>query len=324
MAEFIYDESRIEALLSRAEDIFRQRFLAAIVQIRDSVSVARLEELLSLGQFEEALVEAEVAATNIANAYVTAYVLAADDVMGFISSSLGVTIRFDQVNFRAVEQMRENTLRLVREFTSGQRATTRAALVQGIRAGLNPRAQAELFRQSIGLTVNQMRAVANFRRALELNSAISLQRALRDRRFDPAIQRALNAGEPLSQAKIDQMVQRYYERSLAFRAETIARTESLGAVHAGADQGFAQAIEAGLIDPDLSQTWHTAGDGKVRHPSHTFMNGQVRSFGQPFLSGTGNLLRHPGDSRAPASDSVKCRCVKTTQFTSDIPDAVAA
>jgi hypothetical protein len=324
MAEFNYSEARIEALLSRAEDIFRQRFLAAIAQIRNSVSVARLEELLSFGQFEEALIEAEVAATNIANAYVTAYVLAAEDVMGFISSSLGITIRFDQVNVRAVNEMRENTLRLIREFTSGQRATTRAALVEGIRAGLNPRAQAELFRQSIGLTVNQMRAVANFRRALESNSAIALQRVLRDRRFDPAIQRALNAGEPLSQAQIDRMVQRYYENSIAHRARVIARTESLGAVHLGSDAGFAQAIEAGLIDPDLSQTWHTAGDGRVRHPAHTFMNGQVRPFGQPFVSGIGGLLRYPGDSRASAADTVQCRCAKSTRFTSDIPDAVPA
>lgn len=328
MAEFNFGESDIERLLSRAESIFRRRFLEAVRDIQSSTTLAELERLLSLGQFDEALIQAEVAATNLANAYVTAYVLAADEVMNFVSNAVGITVRFDQVNTRAVEEMRNASLRLIQQFTSGQRAATRAALVEGIRQGLNPREQARMFRQSIGLTTNQIRAVANYRRLLEQGSAAALTRQLRDKRFDPTVQAAINGDRALSSEQIDRMVQRYYERSLAARAETIARTEALAAVHQGSDAGFRQAVEDGVIDGDeLSQVWHTAGDARVRHPSHTRMNGQVRPFGEPFLSGTGNLLRYPGDGRAPASDTVRCRCVKTTQFTADViveADAEAA
>lgn len=323
MAEFQYDSSRIDALLAKAEAIFRRSFMRAVEQIRDTVTLDELELLLSQGRFDEALIQAELAAVNLSNAYVSAYLLAADDVMAFISGSIGIEVNFDRVNTRAVQHMREARLRLIQQFTSGQRSATRAALVQGIRLGLNPREQARLFRQSIGLTTRQVAAVANFRRALEAGSARALAYQLRDKRFDRSIQAALT-GEPLSTDQIDRMVDQYYKRSLAARAETIARTEALGAVHRGSDQGFAEAIAQGVIDDELSQTWHTASDSRVRHPSHTFMNGQVRVFGEPFLSGTGNLLRYPGDSRAPASDTIKCRCVKSTRFTADVRDPVAA
>jgi F like protein len=320
--EFEYDEPRIEALLAQASVIFRQRFRDTVRQIQASFDLTDIEQLIAERRFDEALVQVELAATNLSNAYVTAYVLAGEDVFEFISNSIGIQVNFDQVNERAVAQMRAESLRLIREFTEGQRAATRTALVEGVIQGLNPRDQARLFRQSIGLTANQMRAVANFRRLLESNSAAALARELRDRRFDPSVRRAVSGEKPLTAEQIDRMVQRYYERSLAARAETIARTESLAAVHQASDEGFRQAIENGLIDEELTQKWRTAGDGRVREPSHTLMNGQTRPFGQPFRSGTGNLLRYPGDNRAPPHDTVRCRCVKTTRFTSDVVQPV--
>ena len=322
MAEFEYPDSRIEGLVSKAERIFQTSFRAAIRQIHDTTTLNQLEELLSQGRFDEALVQAELAAVNLSNAYVSAYMLAANDVMEFLSNSIGIEVSFNQVNTRAVQQMRESSLRLIQEFTSGQRATTRRALIEGIRQGLNPSEQARLFRQSIGLTVNQLQAVSNYRRALESGSARALSYQLRDRRFDGSVNRAIQGGAPLTQDQIDRMVERYYQRSLVSRSQTIARTEALAAVHQGSDQGFAEAVAQGVIDDDISQIWHTAGDARVRHPSHTFMNGQIRPFGEPFLSGTGNLLRYPGDQRAPASDTIRCRCVKSTQFTADVLDAV--
>lgn len=316
--EFEYDEDRIERLLAEASLIFRRRFLQTVRQIQASFDLSEIEELIAQRRLDEALIQVELAATNLSTAYITAYVMAGSDVFEFISDSIGIQVNFDQVNARAVAQMQTESLRLIREFTDGQRASTRVALVEGIIQGLNPRDQARLFRQSIGLTANQMRAVANFRRLLESNSAAALTRELRDRRFDSSVRRAISGEKPLTAEQIDRMVERYYQRSLATRAETIARTESLAAVHQASDEGFRQAIENGLIDDELTQKWRTAGDGRVRDPSHTLMNGQTRPFGEPFRSGTGNLLRYPGDNRAPAHDTVRCRCVKTTRFTADV------
>jgi hypothetical protein len=317
VAEYEDTVRRIEKLLEAADSTFRARFAETIDSIRDQFTLDELETLLERGRYDDALVKAEIAAANLASAYTAAYVMAAQDTAAFVANALSTVVRFDQTNLRAVEEMRLNQLRIIREFTEGQRTTTRMALIEGISQGLNPRQQALLFKESIGLTQNQWDAVNNFRRLLEANSAESLTRELRDGRYDRSIRNAINSGQVLSKDHIDRMVERYGQNMVTFRAETIARTESLAAVHQGVDQMFQQAVADGLIDSDLIQTWRNAGDARVRD-SHSFMGGQQRPIGQPFLSGEGNLLRYPGDMNAPASDTAQCRCVKTTRFSSDI------
>lgn len=324
MAEFEDSQERIERLLDRAEATFKRRFLETISAIRDQFQLDELETLLEQGRLDEALVRAELAAAHLASAYTAAYVLAAQGAAGFIGGSLSVLVQFDQTNLRAVEQMRANQLRMVREFLAEQRETTRLALIDGITRGLNPKAQARLFRESIGLTRFQLNAVANFRRLLEENSSESLTRELRDGRFDRTIQNAIRTGNTLSEQQIDTMVDRYRQGMLQYRSETIARNEALRSVHEGADEMFRQAIDQGILPGDeLTQTWLNAQDNRVRD-SHSSMHGQTRPLGQAFTSGLGNHLRYPGDIDAPAKDSVQCRCVKTTRFTVDVPIATSS
>ncbi len=321
MAEIEDPQSRIEALLVGASLTYRTRFLETVDAIRDQFTLQELEHLLEQGRFDEALVRAEVSAAHLASAYSASYVLAGQSTAAFIANSLSVLVNFDQTNLRAVEQMRISQLRMIREFTEEQRLVTRMAIVEGISQGLNPKQQALLFKESIGLTQQQWAAVQNYRRLLEQNSAESLTRELRDGRFDRTIRGALSTGEPLSATQINRMVERYHENMLRYRAETIARTEALRSVHEGIDESYRQAIEAGTLNADeLTQFWRNARDARVRD-SHVSMEGQQRPLGQPFLSGDGNLLRYPGDIDAPASDAVLCRCVKTTRFTVDAPVA---
>ena len=160
MAEKEDDPKRIEGLLASTGLIFRRRFLEAIEQIQNKWTLDELEELLTRGQFDEALVAAELAAANLANGFSTAYLLSADDTMRFIGNSINVLVSFDRTNTRAVDRMRQNQLRLVQQFTREQRLATRLAMVEGIAQGLNPRQQALLFRQSIGLTDDDLRVFA--------------------------------------------------------------------------------------------------------------------------------------------------------------------
>lgn len=63
--------------------------------------------------------------------------------------------------------------------------------------------------------------------------------------------------------------------------------------------------------------WLTRLDERVRG-SHRVMEGQVRKIGEPFLSGDGNHLTRPGDTSAPISDWINCRCrVVYTRETDD-------
>lgn len=306
----------IEAILDDQEPRIRRAFLTMIANMRGSIDLQDLEDLLEAGRIDQALQLVLQLAPNIGTASSAAFIAAGQAVASAIGKEIGeVTIDFNVVNTRAVTAMQNNQLDLVSAFTRQQTEATQQAIVRGIRSGANPRDQARAFRDSIGLTPTQEAAVANYRRALETGDPIALSRKLRNSRNDAAVRRALESNTPLTDAQIERFVTQYRSRSIAMRAETIARTEALRSVHEGNDEMFAQAIEDGTLDADqIERTWNTAKDERVRG-SHRTMHGQVRRVGEPFVSGAGNLLMRPGDSRAPASEVIKCRCRVGTTLT---------
>ncbi len=308
------DFGRLEALIARAEPRLRRAFLQSIVLMRQEGSLASVAELVAAGRIEEALGLLEGAMTRFAQATNAVLINSGESTANFIGGALDSIVDFNQVNERAVALMRANRFRLVQQFTQEQVVATREALTDGIVRGLNPRAQALNFRSSLGLTQNQQLAVQNYRTLLEENSRESLTRALRDRRFDRTVAQAIETGDPLSRQQIDRMVTRYNERSLVFRSETIARTESLRSVHEGNDEMFAQAFENGDLNRnDVMQAWVTAQDGSVRD-THDTMNAQERRVDEPFETGAGVLLRFPGDPAAPPEEVIVCRCVVTNRI----------
>jgi uncharacterized protein with gpF-like domain len=94
------------------------------------------------------------------------------------------------------------------------------------------------------------------------------------------------------------------------RAEVISRTQAMTALHLGLDVAVeqTQTVEGKRI----ARKWVTAQDEKVRS-SHASLNGQVKFFNEPFVSGNGNWLMRPGDPSAPASETVNCRCMLITE-----------
>lgn len=311
-------ERRLLDLVSRAEPRLRRALLNAVVAARGTHTLAELTALIEAGQFERALDEAARAGViRLADDTAAVFTLAGREGAEFLSDVLEIAVGFDQVNDRAVRVMQGERLRLVREFTAEQRRATRAAMVDGIRRGLNPVDQARNFRASIGLTERQQLAVENYRRLLERGSAEALTRELRDRRFDTSVRRALRTGEPLTTVQVGRMTERYRERYVAFRAVTIGRTEALRAVHAGTDEAYRQAVEEGLLDGDqLRRKWVTARDERVRS-SHRHLGGMVRGPDETF-PGANGALRFPGDPAAPASETVRCRCALSVRI--DAPE----
>lgn len=328
MTTFTDPASRQERMIAAAERQLQLAFLDMVRRLRTNVTP---ESLAIPGLEEQALDQLETTAQLLGNAWSAEFVRAGELTGRFVSSALSgrrvvqkveITVAFDQTNERAVREMRSNSLRMVSNFSREQRIVTRQALTDAVARGLNPRQSARAFRDSLGLTQRQWRAVQNFRRLLEQGSAEALTRQLRDRRFDSTVRNAVSTGQPLSAQQVDRMVTRYIERQLKFRSEVIARTESLRAVHAGSQELYQQAIEAGTLRADeLFRTWVTARDERVRdfatgaQTSHVTMDGQQRGVTEPFTSGAGNSLRFPGDPEAPGLDTIQCRCALTTRFT---------
>lgn len=319
------DDSKIAeisaaALLLLVEPRLRQAVLRSIAVMRSMVGTEQqIAEAIRTGQIHPIIDNmARAGAVTLANEIADSYTLAGTRTAEDLTDGLLVTVDFDRVNERAVEHMRQTRLGLIRDFTDEQREVAQRAMTRGIEQGANPLVQAREFRGDIGLTVRQQQAVDNYRRSLALageGDRLALDRELRDRRFDPTVQRAINTREPLTQAQIDRMVQRYKERFIRQRSETIARTEALRSVHSGQHESLLQAVEDGVVDQHtLVREWNTSIDGRERE-SHNRLNGVKRGLHETF-PGLDGPLRYPGDPFAPASEVVRCRCALSARVQS--------
>lgn len=307
-------EARLRGLIKNSERKIRAAFLTAIANIKNQTTLNDIINYLESGNITEALKLADIIPSAIGSAISFSVIASGESAAILIGSMINNVTLFDFTSPRAVEIMQSSKLRLIREFSVEQTNATREALIEGIRNGDNPRVQAKAFRDSIGLTQKQVKAVENYKRLLQEGSSESLSRKLRDARFDPTIRRSISTNTPLTSVQIDKMVNRYRERYISHRAEVIARTEALRAVHQGSEEMYQQAFDNGDLDPtQLIRKWVTAKDSRVRD-SHNGMNGQLRQIGEPFVSDFGNLIRYPGDTTAPGSEVIQCRCVVTTRF----------
>jgi uncharacterized protein YbjQ (UPF0145 family) len=313
------DEVRLNRIVDRQEARIADIFRTAIAQLKDEVDIGELATLLEQGRVNEALDRLRHAADALGAASNVTFVTSGQSTSDFLSAAGVGRIVFDQVNLYAVAAMQGNQLDLIREFTAEQVRATSAALIAGVAGGSNPIAQARNFRDSIGLTQTQWGHVQSYREALEragVDDAAAqnaLGRALRDGRGDKSVMAAARASRPIPPEKIDWMVRRYAERYVKHRSEVIGRTEAMRAVNQGNEEAYRQAIASGEIDAaDLRREWRTRLDGRERR-THMFLNEQVRGWGETWITENGEL-RYPGDPRAPAKETVNCRCALLTRI----------
>lgn len=215
---------------------------------------------------------------------------------------------------RAAAIIRDSSLDSIADLSDRQRTGIRRTLARAIENGKSVPATAGDIRGMLDLTDAQQNAVDSYRALLQGSSARALGRDLRDRRYDGRLQDAIDNGEVLSDPQINRMVDRYAAIMLNARAETIARTEMLGAVSAARQEALHEEVELGGFDPkSVRRRWNATKDKRTRD-SHAEMDGQTVGLDEPFISGLGNELMYPGDPDAPAEDRINCRCVVTHEF----------
>tara|TARA_R110000737_G_scaffold47134_4_gene67054 strand:+ start:14547 stop:15539 length:993 start_codon:yes stop_codon:yes gene_type:complete len=305
---------RLQRLIKQQSPRFAAGFQLLVKQIKRDVDLEEIAALIEVGRLEEALIVTLARTPRLGNLWVDSYVTAAKDTAKFLNREIAsIVVDFDQTNPFAMRIARENQLRLVNGFGEVQRRATREALIDGIQTGANPLQQARNFRDSIGLTERQVKAVNNYKRLLREGDAEALTRKLRDKRFDRTVQRAIESGRPLTEAQLEKMTDRYRERYIKYRARVIARTESLKSVHQGKHSMYQQAIENGDLDANnLMQEWETSMLDNVRD-SHADMHGQIQPWGQLFISGKGNATEFPGGFGVPEED-IQCACAVGTRI----------
>ena len=208
----------------------------------------------------------------------------------------------------------QNKLNLIRETAQQQRKTLNSILSSGSIEGLNPKESARYIRDHIGLTEHQERVIGNYRKELSGGKAPSMKafnRKLRDKRYDKMTRKFFEGQQPLPPEKVDKMVDRYREKFINHRAETIAKTEALRSSRRGAHDMWENLIDEGTIPPDrMLKFWVHVGDSGVRTSHHKApqINRAGRKIKEPFITGNGNKLMYPGEAGAPAKDTINCRC----------------
>lgn len=326
------NRARIAELIDQFEPRLRDAFLSAIGDLRSSADLGAITAALERGDVAGAIAAMHLdpaAFAALDEALIEAFRTGGAETIGGLPTIRTTTgqrlvIRFDARNPRAEEWLRLHSAALITAIIEDQREAIQKALEDGMQRGINPRTVAldivgrydakEKSRTGgiIGLTAAQERFAANALAELLSGDPEKLRaylaRARRDKRFDPLVLAAIRDGKPVSKSDADRMVQRYRDRLLKLRGDTIARTEALAALHQSQFEALEQVAESGAVKRDqVKRIWRSASDRRVRD-THNAMDGQAVALDAPFVSPSGARLKFPGDPAAPAGETINCRC----------------
>lgn len=285
-------ETRIKNAIADALEAIVAAFGgASVLSAIASFSVSKLYAILNDPSLATAIMAAfkPIADTKI------------DAAEGEADRAFGALIPYDPLQSAAPLMAQRE--RFVASILGQARATMQQSIVGAFRYGANPEAVQIALQNVIALTPQQANAVANFRRLLEQGDPHALDRVLRDRRFDATVQRWIDVDAEPSTDAIDAMVERYAERQLAFRAETIARTEAMKAATGGIRDAYVQAVQSGrLYDSEVRRRWLVCIDERLCPvcASVPIMNPGGVGVLQPYLSIAGPLMT--------VGPHTRCRC----------------
>lgn len=307
---------QLDRIARKFEPRIRDSLLRAFAEIKNLNTIAEIETALTTGGIE--------AAMGLINQQTPAIIgrEIIDDLDGAIveSGRASITVlppdgvidpnfRFSILNPKTAAFVQQYEFNLIREISGETLQAVRNSVFDGVITGQNPRETARDFRRTIGLTSQQERAVRNYRSYLENLDSQALRRELRDKRFDSTIRRAIDNNDPLSKEQVDRMTGRYREKSIRYRSEVIARTESMRATSIGNQEAMDQMVEQGAVDPNMRKFWVISPDERVRsaHTKIGSMNPEGVEVSGTFITPLGPL-RFPRDPSGTAKNTIQCRC----------------
>lgn len=196
------------------------------------------------------------------------------------SASLSGSLAMTEPLAIAYGQQRAGTL--IQGIQTQQLNTVRSAIGAGLAEGIPPQRTGRLLRVTTGLSERQGASLVNYERGLTEKMLTGttgtvlrgVGRPLADQRYSLA---------NLNQQKIDNLVERYRERLVNYRAEMIARTETMRAANMGAFAEQRAQGSAGLFDAKTAQrVWQTTPDDRACSDCND-LDGQTVGFEQSFV-----------------------------------------
>lgn len=138
---------------------------------------------------------------------------------------------FTGKNEEAQRAAAQQAARLVTQVSEETRANIRNLITRSIREGIPPYDAARSIRGMVGLTSAQGQAGMNYRKGL------------------------IDSGLPIT--RVNALTDKYAAKQLRSRAESIARTEIMGALNAGQKAAWKDAQKEGLLGDDARKEWMT-------------------------------------------------------------------
>lgn len=197
-----------------------------------------------------------------------------------LPSGGGISLRFDLDNPLVKTWMSDHTGDLIKHIQAEQLKALKQIVSNGYTKGIPPADLAKEIEPYIGLTPGHAQALANFRASLITQ------------KVDPS--------------QVQKLTSAYGKRLLRWRANTIARSETITAANAGQLLAWETAKKTGYAPSDQKRRWITAKDEKVCLTCGP-MNGQSVLLTEPFVTPGGKELDHPGAHP-------NCRCTQGLVF----------
>lgn len=179
---------------------------------------------------------------------------------------------YDRFDPQTQERIRAYQDAFITGLENDARSMIDAILIADLRAGMTAEEIADDIVNLIGLTDRQAVAVANYRRMVEGLDPAALSRQLAGTADGARLRAAIDAGQPLDEAAVDAMVERYRQATLDYRAQMIAQTEATRAASLGLQDSYQQAIDRGAIPAEaITQHWEVDMDEHTCLPAGTLV-----------------------------------------------------
>jgi hypothetical protein len=325
----------LEKLASTWEPKLRDAFLAAIRGVTDRTNLTVITRLLENGDIDGAFRVLNIDPADFSQlalvhqqAFNEGGAAAANSIPP-IPQPAGHAVRvlFNVRNPSAEAWVSRRSSKLIADIVDDQRDMVRDFLKRGLASGTNPRTVAlDLVGRTsaasrtrtggiIGLHSTQEQWLASYANDLGSTDPAALRslldRGLRDKRFDAAVLKAIREGRGLPADIQVKMRAAYVNKALKWRADNIARTETLRALGAAQTEAYQQAVDKAHLDKSLIRRfWQTAGDERVR-PAHRLipgMNKDGRGWDEPFQTPDGPSMHAPHDK------DPQCRCKEVVRI----------
>lgn len=236
------------------EPELRSAFLAAVDAASNLVSEAELVKVIAEGP-----AALEALASRLV---ISGFIPAAEpfvNILRIIASAASLTVRgnFDRVSSFAIDAIRDHAFKLVRGLATETTETVRGVLLDGYQRGIGAPAMARQIRDHIGLLPAHRLAVGRYHDSMVMAEV------------NPEL--------------IARNTATYARRLLAWRADMVARTETMVAAHTGLVAGWRANLGSGLLRTTVRMRWQTTEDDRLCERCAP-MDGQLQKIGDEFVS----------------------------------------